>query len=106
MRPGRDADPSPLLVPRSKKQSSAIPLLSLRAFMACKSGETYLPSISTYVICLPLVYEVCIAGDPMPLPVMKTVLLVIFYPEDGNRPFLRNSDTYVLNYKVSCHGRS
>jgi hypothetical protein len=32
----------PLLVPRSKKQSRAIPLLSLRAFTACKKGETYL----------------------------------------------------------------
>jgi hypothetical protein len=40
--PERDADPSPLLVPRSKKQSIAIPLLSLRAFVACKKGETYL----------------------------------------------------------------
>jgi hypothetical protein len=40
-RPGRDADPSPLLMPRSK-QSRAIPLLSLRAFVACKKGETYL----------------------------------------------------------------
>jgi hypothetical protein len=34
--------PQPLLVPRSKKQSRAIPLLSLRAFMASKKGETYL----------------------------------------------------------------
>jgi hypothetical protein len=32
----------PFLVPRSKKQSRAITLLSLRAFMACKKGETYL----------------------------------------------------------------
>jgi hypothetical protein len=39
-RPERDADPSPLLVLRSKKQSSAIRLLSLRAFVACKNGET------------------------------------------------------------------
>jgi hypothetical protein len=39
-RPERDADPSPLLVPRSKKQSSAVPLLSLRVFVACKKGET------------------------------------------------------------------
>jgi hypothetical protein len=35
---GRDADPQPLLVPRSRKQSRAIPLLSLRAFVACKKG--------------------------------------------------------------------
>jgi hypothetical protein len=28
--------PHPLIVPRSKKQSRAIPLLSLRAFVACK----------------------------------------------------------------------
>jgi hypothetical protein len=32
--------PHPLLVPRSKK-SRAIPLLSLKAFLACKKGETY-----------------------------------------------------------------
>jgi hypothetical protein len=32
--------PHPLLVPRSKKQSRAIPLLSLRAFVAYKKGET------------------------------------------------------------------
>jgi hypothetical protein len=30
--------PHPLLVARSKKQSRAIPLLSLRAFVACKKG--------------------------------------------------------------------
>jgi hypothetical protein len=35
--------PHPLLVPRSKKQIIAIPLLSLRAFVAYKQGETYLP---------------------------------------------------------------
>jgi hypothetical protein len=34
--------PHPLLVPRSKKQSRAITLLSLRAFVACKKGETYI----------------------------------------------------------------
>jgi hypothetical protein len=34
--------PHPLLMPRSKKQSKAIPLLSLRAFVACKKGKTYL----------------------------------------------------------------
>jgi hypothetical protein len=34
--------PSPLLVPRSEKQSRDIPLLSLRAFVAFKKGETYL----------------------------------------------------------------
>jgi hypothetical protein len=34
--------PHPLLVPMSKKQSRAIPLLFLRAFVACKKGETYL----------------------------------------------------------------
>jgi hypothetical protein len=28
-------------VPRFKKQSNAIPLLSLRAFVACKKGEIY-----------------------------------------------------------------
>jgi hypothetical protein len=41
-RPGRDADPHPLLVPRSIKQSRATPLLSLRDIVACKKGETYL----------------------------------------------------------------
>jgi hypothetical protein len=34
--------PHPLLVPRSEN-SRAIPLLSLRAFVACKKCETYLP---------------------------------------------------------------
>jgi hypothetical protein len=38
--------PHPLLVQRSKK-STAIPLLSLRAFVAYKKGETYL---YTYII--------------------------------------------------------
>jgi hypothetical protein len=36
--------PHPVLVPRSKKQSRSIPLLSLRAFVACKKGETYVKS--------------------------------------------------------------
>jgi hypothetical protein len=36
--------PHPLPVPMSKKQSRAIPLLSLRAFVACEKGETYLPN--------------------------------------------------------------
>jgi hypothetical protein len=39
-RPGRGADSSPLLVPRSKNR---VPVLSLRAFVACKNCETYLP---------------------------------------------------------------
>jgi hypothetical protein len=34
--------PHILLVTRPKKQSRAIPLFSLRAFVACKKGETYL----------------------------------------------------------------
>jgi hypothetical protein len=33
--------PHPLLVPRYKKQSRAIPLLSLKVFVAYKKGETY-----------------------------------------------------------------
>jgi hypothetical protein len=36
-RPGRDADSSPLLVPRSKNI-----VLSLRTFVACKNSEIYL----------------------------------------------------------------
>jgi hypothetical protein len=36
----------PLLVPRSIKQSEAIPLLSLRAFVVYKKGETYLLTYS------------------------------------------------------------
>jgi hypothetical protein len=32
--------PHPLLMPRSIKQSKAIPILSLRAFEACTKGET------------------------------------------------------------------
>jgi hypothetical protein len=35
-RPGRDADPSP-------PYSAAEALLSLRVFVDCKKGETYLP---------------------------------------------------------------
>jgi hypothetical protein len=48
-RPGRDADPQPVLVPRSKNRvelyrysRKAMPLLSLRAFVDCEKGETYL----------------------------------------------------------------
>jgi hypothetical protein len=37
--------PHSLLVLRSKKQNRAIPLLSLRAFVACEKGETDLPTI-------------------------------------------------------------
>jgi hypothetical protein len=40
--PGRDADPSPLLVQWSKNRVELYPLISLRAFVACKKGETYL----------------------------------------------------------------
>jgi hypothetical protein len=39
---GMTLTPHPLLVLRSKKQSRVIPLLSPRAFVACKKGETYL----------------------------------------------------------------
>jgi hypothetical protein len=42
MRPGRDADPSPPSIAKVEKQSRAIALLSLRAFVACKKCETYL----------------------------------------------------------------
>jgi hypothetical protein len=38
---GVSLTPRPLLVPRSKN-IRAIPLLSLRAFVTCKKGETYL----------------------------------------------------------------
>jgi hypothetical protein len=38
---GMALTPHPLLVQRSIKQSGAIPLLSLRAFVTCKKGETY-----------------------------------------------------------------
>jgi hypothetical protein len=40
--------PHPLLVPWSKKQSTAIPVLSLRAFVACKKGEIYNVSCQEY----------------------------------------------------------
>jgi hypothetical protein len=33
---------NPLLVPRSEKQSRVVPLLSLRAFVACETGKPYL----------------------------------------------------------------
>jgi hypothetical protein len=43
----------PLLEPRSKKQSRAIPLLSLRVFVAYEKayekGETYLPTYIFYL---------------------------------------------------------
>jgi hypothetical protein len=63
-RPGRDADPPSLLVPRSKKQSRAILVLFLRDFVACKKGETYLqnpPAVSILVkveVLLNLILEV------------------------------------------------
>jgi hypothetical protein len=41
---GATLTPQLLLVPRFKKQSRTIPLLSLRAFVACKKGGTYLPT--------------------------------------------------------------
>jgi hypothetical protein len=41
--------PHPLLVPRFKRHSIAIPLISLRAFVACKMGATYLVFITTYL---------------------------------------------------------
>jgi hypothetical protein len=35
----------PPLVPRSKNKNRALPLLSLRAFVAYGNGETYLPTL-------------------------------------------------------------
>jgi hypothetical protein len=40
--------PHPLLVLRSENKSSAIPLLYLRAFVACEKGETYLQNIALF----------------------------------------------------------
>jgi hypothetical protein len=40
--------PHPLLVPRSKKQSRAIPLLSLRTFEAYEKGETYVDFLNRF----------------------------------------------------------
>jgi hypothetical protein len=40
MLPERDADPSPPSSAKVYKESKAIPLLSLRVFVACKNGET------------------------------------------------------------------
>jgi hypothetical protein len=48
-RPGRDADPSPPSSAEVEKQSGTIPLLSLRAFVACKKVETYLYAIVSVV---------------------------------------------------------
>jgi len=39
---GREADPPTPIYCRGPRKSKAIPLLILRAFMACKKGETYL----------------------------------------------------------------
>jgi hypothetical protein len=65
--------PHPLLVPRSKN-STAIPLLYLRAFVACENGVTYLPltfisslynhyqpiDVLSVVICVQILYyEYC-----------------------------------------------
>jgi hypothetical protein len=48
-RPGRDADPSPLLVPGFKQQSRAIPLLSLRDFVTHRMlKRTYLYIITIH----------------------------------------------------------
>jgi hypothetical protein len=47
--------PYPLLVSRSKKQSRAIPLLSLRALVAYEKGETYLDK-SEYTFSTPVTY--------------------------------------------------
>jgi hypothetical protein len=52
--------PYPLQVPRSKKQSRAIPLLSQRAFMACKKGETNQPLIPTLLTFT--CDEICFSG--------------------------------------------
>jgi hypothetical protein len=41
-RPGLDADPSPPSSAVVSKQIKAIPLLSLKAFVAYKKGETHL----------------------------------------------------------------
>jgi hypothetical protein len=38
-------------VPWTKKQSKAIPLLSLRAFVACKKVETYLDDEIIFIYC-------------------------------------------------------
>jgi hypothetical protein len=46
-RPERNADPSPLLVPRSKNRV-AIPLLSLKVFMACIKDKPYLLQIMLF----------------------------------------------------------
>jgi hypothetical protein len=47
---GRDVTLAPhlLVVPKSKKQSKVIPPLSLRAFVACKKGKTYLQNLMVY----------------------------------------------------------
>jgi hypothetical protein len=41
--------PHPLLVPRSKNRAELYLLLSLRAFVACKKGETYMLSVVLHV---------------------------------------------------------
>ena len=44
-RPGRDDDPSPLLVPRSKNRVELYLYSPLRVFVAYKKGETYPPAL-------------------------------------------------------------
>jgi hypothetical protein len=57
--PGRDTDPSPLLVPRFRKKCRAIPLLTLRVFVACgRVKPTYIKSIYRPIrtFCPPVCY--------------------------------------------------
>ena len=42
------ADPHPHLVPRVLEKSRAIPLLTLKAFVACKKGENLPITVGTY----------------------------------------------------------
>ena len=75
--------PRPLLVPRSKKQSRPIPLLSLRAFAAYKQGETYLHSVDRIKYKGPVGHLFLRAFLPLPtfasLSMLKTALTLHFW---------------------------
>jgi hypothetical protein len=68
--------PHPLIVPRSKKQSRAIPLLSLRAFVACKKGETYfsVKAERTLTVRTKLMIYVCIASNRTSIIIMYDMI--------------------------------
>jgi hypothetical protein len=77
---GRDADPSPLLALRSKKQGRAIPLLSLRAFVACKRVRPTDPTDRPYRPTLPTDPTDRPTNQPTYLPTYRPTYLHSYLP--------------------------